>query len=149
MGAHNSVVGADQGFRAPSGDQESVRDSVHEDSASAAIAAGQRPRQSFRHPQGPDALRGLFGVARFSPLPLATWTQTPGQARRRRRATAPQRSRLWAAARGSPTRRRCRCNSALRTILHQDQKGVFPYGYPAAYVPNIHHQYILILRNEP
>ena len=26
MGAHNSVVGADQGFRAPSGDQESVRD---------------------------------------------------------------------------------------------------------------------------
>ena len=35
MGAHNSVVGADQGFRAPSWDQESVRDSVHEDSASA------------------------------------------------------------------------------------------------------------------
>ena len=39
VGAHNSVVGADQGFRAPSGDQESVRDSVHEDSASAPIAA--------------------------------------------------------------------------------------------------------------
>ena len=53
MSAHNSVVGADQGFRAPSGDQESLRDSVHEDSASAPIAAGQRPRQSFRHPQGP------------------------------------------------------------------------------------------------
>ena len=35
VGAHNSVVCADQGFRAPSGDQESVRDSVHEDSASA------------------------------------------------------------------------------------------------------------------
>ena len=52
VGAHNSVVGADQGFRAPSGDQESVRDSVHEDSASARIAAGQRPRPSFRHPQG-------------------------------------------------------------------------------------------------
>ena len=51
VGAHNSVVGADQGFRAPSGDQESVRDSVHEDSASAPIAAGQRPRPSFRHPQ--------------------------------------------------------------------------------------------------
>ena len=50
VGAHNSVVGADQGFRAPSWDQESVRDSVHEDSASAPIAAGQRPRQSFRHP---------------------------------------------------------------------------------------------------
>ena len=40
VGAHNSVVGADQGFRAPSGDQESVRDSVHEDSVSAPIAAG-------------------------------------------------------------------------------------------------------------
>ena len=51
VGAHNSVVGADQGFRAPSGDQESVRDSVHEDSTSAPIAAGQRPRRSFRHPQ--------------------------------------------------------------------------------------------------
>ena len=50
MGAHDSVVVADQGFRAPSGDQESVRDSVHEDSASARIAAGQRPRPSFRHP---------------------------------------------------------------------------------------------------
>ena len=51
MGAHNSVVGADQGLRARSWDQESVRDSVHEDSASARIAAGQRPRPSFRHPQ--------------------------------------------------------------------------------------------------
>ena len=51
VGAHNSVVGADQGFRAPSGDQESVRDWGHEDSASAPIAAGQRPRPSFRHPQ--------------------------------------------------------------------------------------------------
>ena len=52
VGAHNSVVGADQGFRAPSGDQESVGDWGHEDSASAPIAAGQRPRPSFRHPQG-------------------------------------------------------------------------------------------------
>ena len=34
------------------------------------------------------------------------------------------------------------------TILYQTHKRVFPYGYPAAYVPNIHHQYILILRNE-
>ena len=51
VGAHYSVVGADQGFRAPSGDQESVRDSVHEDSASARIAARQRPRPSFRHPR--------------------------------------------------------------------------------------------------
>jgi len=31
-------------------------------------------------------------------------------------------------------------------ILYQSQKSVFPYGYPFAYVPNIHHQYILILQ---
>ena len=52
MGARNLVVAADQGLRAPSGDQESLHDSVHEDSASASIAAGHRPRPSFRHPQG-------------------------------------------------------------------------------------------------
>ena len=34
------------------------------------------------------------------------------------------------------------------TILHQPYKRVFPYGYPSAYVPNIHHQYIIIARNE-
>jgi DNA modification methylase len=34
------------------------------------------------------------------------------------------------------------------TILYQRHKRVFPYGYPAAYVPNLHHQYILILKNE-
>jgi len=34
------------------------------------------------------------------------------------------------------------------TILYQRHKRIFPYGYPAAYVPNIHHQYILILQNE-
>ena len=33
------------------------------------------------------------------------------------------------------------------TILYQNHKKVFPYGYPFAYVPNIHHQYILILQN--
>jgi DNA modification methylase len=33
------------------------------------------------------------------------------------------------------------------TILHQRHKRVFPYGYPFSYVPNIHHQYILILQN--
>ncbi|MFL5328697.1 MAG: DNA methyltransferase [Gemmataceae bacterium] len=33
-------------------------------------------------------------------------------------------------------------------VLYQRHKRIFPYGYPAAYVPNIHHQYILILRNE-
>ena len=34
------------------------------------------------------------------------------------------------------------------TILYQRHKRVFPYGYPTAFVPNIHHQYILILQNE-
>jgi DNA modification methylase len=33
-------------------------------------------------------------------------------------------------------------------ILYQPHKRVFPYGYPAAYVPNLHHQYIVVLRNE-
>lgn len=35
------------------------------------------------------------------------------------------------------------------TILFQPHKRVFPYGYPFAYVPNLHHQYILILQNNP
>jgi DNA modification methylase len=30
-------------------------------------------------------------------------------------------------------------------ILYQRHKRVFPYGYPYAYVPNLHHQYIVIL----
>jgi DNA modification methylase len=34
------------------------------------------------------------------------------------------------------------------TILYQPHKRVFPYGYPAAFVPNLHHQYIVILRND-
>lgn len=34
------------------------------------------------------------------------------------------------------------------TILYQRHKRIFPYGYPAAFVPNIHHQYILILQND-
>lgn len=33
-------------------------------------------------------------------------------------------------------------------ILHQSQKRVFPYGYPSAFVPNLHHQYILVTRLE-
>lgn len=32
------------------------------------------------------------------------------------------------------------------TIIHQKFKRVFPYGYPHAYVPNIHHQYALIFQ---
>lgn len=32
------------------------------------------------------------------------------------------------------------------TILHQTHKALYPYGYPFAYVPNIHHQYILLFR---
>ncbi len=33
------------------------------------------------------------------------------------------------------------------TILYQRHKRIFPYGYPYSYVPNIHHQYIMILQN--
>lgn len=33
------------------------------------------------------------------------------------------------------------------TILYQNHKRVFPYGYPYAYVPNIHHQYMMIFQN--
>lgn len=32
------------------------------------------------------------------------------------------------------------------TVLYQKHKSVFPYGYPYAYVPNIHNQYILIMQ---
>lgn len=32
-------------------------------------------------------------------------------------------------------------------VLYQRHKKIFPYGYPYAYVPNIHHQFILILQN--
>lgn len=31
------------------------------------------------------------------------------------------------------------------TILYQRHKRVFPYGYPYSFVPNLHHQYIVIL----
>lgn len=34
------------------------------------------------------------------------------------------------------------------TVLYQRHKRIFPYGYPYSYVPNIHHQYIIILQNE-
>lgn len=33
-------------------------------------------------------------------------------------------------------------------VLYQRHKRVFPYGYPAAYVSNVHHQNIVIMRNE-
>jgi DNA modification methylase len=33
-------------------------------------------------------------------------------------------------------------------VLYQRHKRVFPYGYPAAYVPNVHHQNVIILRSE-
>jgi DNA modification methylase len=32
------------------------------------------------------------------------------------------------------------------TILAQNHKKLYPYGYPATYVPNMHHQYVLVLR---
>jgi DNA modification methylase len=31
-------------------------------------------------------------------------------------------------------------------IMYQKHKRVFPYGYPYAYVPNLHHQYALVLQ---
>lgn len=34
------------------------------------------------------------------------------------------------------------------TVLYQRHKRIFPYGYPFSFVPNIHHQYILIMQNE-
>jgi DNA modification methylase len=33
-------------------------------------------------------------------------------------------------------------------VLYQRHKKIFPYGYPYAYVPNMHHQYILILQKD-
>ena len=33
------------------------------------------------------------------------------------------------------------------TVLYQRHKSIFPYGYPYAYVSNIHHQYLVILQN--
>jgi len=32
-------------------------------------------------------------------------------------------------------------------VLYQRHKKIFPYGYPYSYVPNIHHQFILVLQN--
>lgn len=34
------------------------------------------------------------------------------------------------------------------TIIYQKFKRVFPYGYPFAFVPNIHHQYAMILQRQ-
>lgn len=33
-------------------------------------------------------------------------------------------------------------------ILYQRHKSIYPYGYPFSFVPNVHHQYVLIFRNE-
>ena len=32
-------------------------------------------------------------------------------------------------------------------ILHQKFKGIYPYGYPHSFVPNMHHQNVLIFQN--
>ena len=34
------------------------------------------------------------------------------------------------------------------TVLYQRHKRVFPYGFPYSYVPNLHHQYIVILAKQ-
>ena len=33
-------------------------------------------------------------------------------------------------------------------ILYQRHKSIYPYGYPFSFVPNVHHQYVLILKND-
>lgn len=33
------------------------------------------------------------------------------------------------------------------TVLYQRHKRIFPYGYPFAYVPNIHNQFLVVLQN--
>ena len=33
-------------------------------------------------------------------------------------------------------------------VLYQRHKRIFPYGYPFAYVPNVHHQNVVVMRNE-
>lgn len=33
------------------------------------------------------------------------------------------------------------------TIIAQNKKRLYPYGFPTTYVPNIHHQYVLVFRN--
>jgi DNA modification methylase len=34
-------------------------------------------------------------------------------------------------------------------VLVQDNKALYPYGYPYSFVPNIHHQNVLVFRKEP
>jgi len=34
------------------------------------------------------------------------------------------------------------------TVLHQDNKNLYPYGYPYSFVSNIHHQFIIIVKKE-
>ncbi len=34
------------------------------------------------------------------------------------------------------------------TVLYQRHKRIFPYGYPYSFVPNLHHQYIIILAKQ-
>jgi hypothetical protein len=33
-------------------------------------------------------------------------------------------------------------------ILHQKFKSIYPYGYPFSFVPNVHHQNVLILQKK-
>ena len=34
------------------------------------------------------------------------------------------------------------------SILHQDNKNLYPYGYPYVFVSNIHHQNIILVKKE-
>ena len=116
VGAHNSVVGADQGFRAPSWAQESVRDSVHEDSASAPIAAGQRPRQSFRHPYDKIGL-GLPG-----PHPWMPWLCRHRRRWCRRHSRAGRSSFSRFPPEGSPTANAVECCFGTLTKSRTDSR---------------------------
>jgi len=49
---------------------------------------------------------------------------------------------------GAPIRRNSRLELQGVKVLLQNHKSLKPYGYPFAYVENVHHQYILIFRKQ-
>ena len=85
----NTVVCADQGFRAPSWDQESVRDSVHEDSASAPNRGRSTTTAEFPAPTGSrvDAQRRDRCPRRPRRCPCARGGRTSPRRRYMRRGT--------------------------------------------------------------
>ena len=96
--------------------EEAVDDAVHEDPASARIAAGQRPRPSFRHPQA--QLR--HGPGRIIYRPRVPILATRG---RDARAKVPNFA-------GLPTRRPKGSSTALQTRLGLRRPGSRPRRWP-------------------